>query len=82
MTKTRTVYHRVGGFGNSDEAEAIEELLQAYDQSDADQIKTIVSKPLFRNLENEVCNYLLSHDLVLCVKTESCIVSLAQNMYS
>ena len=47
----------MGGFGNSDEAEAIEELLQAYDQSDADKIKTIVAKPLFRNLENEVCSY-------------------------
>jgi hypothetical protein len=45
----------VGGFGNSDEAEAIEELLQAYDQSDADKIKAIVAKPLFRNMDNEVC---------------------------
>ena len=44
----------MGGFGTSDEAEAVEELLQAYDQSDADQIKSIVTKPLFRNLDNEV----------------------------
>ena len=52
----------MGGFGTSDEAEAIEELLQAYDQSDADQIKSIVTKPLFRNLDNEVC-YLQLCDL-------------------
>ncbi|CAB4019645.1 Gamma-soluble NSF attachment [Paramuricea clavata] len=51
----------VGGFGTSDEAEAIEELLQAYDQSDADQIKTIVTKPLFRNLDNELSK--LARDL-------------------
>ena len=45
---------RVSGFGTSDEAEAIENLLDAYDQSDAERIKTIVAKPLFRNLDNEV----------------------------
>lgn len=45
----------MGGFGNSDEAESIEELLQAYDQGDAEQIKAIVRRPIFRNLDNEVC---------------------------
>ena len=45
---------RVSGFGTSDESEAIEQLLDAYDQSDAELIKTIVAKPLFRHLDNEV----------------------------
>ena len=60
----------MGGFGTSDEAEAIEELLQAYDQSDADQIKSIVTKPLFRNLDNEVCYFQLCdlHETSVLIK--------------
>ena len=58
------IHLSIPGFGTSDEAEAIEELLQAYDQSDAEQMKTIVKKPLFRNLDNEVCSVLY---LLLCL---------------
>ena len=63
-------YDSVGGFGNSDEAEVIEELLQAYDQSDGDTIKAIVAKPVFRNLENEVCSYGYSFLFVFIICAE------------
>lgn len=47
---------RVHGFGSSDEAEVMEELLNAYDENDEEKLKTIVRKPVIRNLDNEVRN--------------------------
>jgi hypothetical protein len=40
----------------SDEAGPIGRLLEAYEQGDQEKVAAIVASPLFRSLENDVCN--------------------------
>ena len=44
----------IPGFGNSEEAEAAEKILQYFDEGDADGLRACTSQPLFTYLDNEV----------------------------
>ena len=48
------LYYSIPGFGESDEANAAEKLLECFDGCDVDGMKTCTSQPLFTYLDNEV----------------------------
>ena len=57
LTYHVVVWCRVPGFSDSDEAIAIEELLDAVEKGDPDALSQAVSKPVFTYQDNEVCWY-------------------------
>ena len=57
-SKTLNNFHclfSVPGFSDSDESAAIEDLLDAYEKSDVEEMQKVTSKAMFTYMDNEVC---------------------------
>lgn len=50
----------IPGFNGSEDCAALEQLLEGYDQQDQDQVSEVCNSPLFKYMDNDVSDLLVS----------------------